>query len=98
VKRVGSTFITPFDREDLFELLKRTQDLREMAAFMCQAIHLIKDPEEPVKNLVGANRHYSSVRYNYVAFLKVSFESAIDLLSFMQAKVPAQHIEGIAAA
>ncbi len=126
VKQVGSTFITPFDREDLFELLeslddiidefdltarvfaaltidvipspllKSTQDLREMAVLMSQAVHLIKDPEELVKTLVEANRHYASVRYNYVAFLQVSFASAIDPLSLIQAKILAEHIEEIA--
>jgi uncharacterized protein Yka (UPF0111/DUF47 family) len=126
VKQVGSTFITPFDREDLFELLeslddiidefdlcarvlaalpidvvpapllKSVHELRAMAGLMSQAVHLIKDPDELVKTLVQANHHYAAVRFNYVAFLQVSFEGGVDSLNVLQAKILADHIEEIA--
>jgi len=126
VKQVGSTFITPFDREDLFELLenlddiidefdlcarvvsslpievipepllKSTRDLKDMAVLMSQAVHMIKTPEELMKTLVQANRHYAAVRINYIAFLQVSFDGTIDPLNVLQGKIIAEHIEEIA--
>ncbi len=65
IKRLNETFITPFDREDIFSLIKKIDDISDILLAVTVRIHTFN-----INKKVAGAAEMSGIIYNQVLILK----------------------------